>query len=297
MNMSSSRYNLICYGHDDHAIFHRQSGGEIFPRDRMFEYTDEKNKAVYGNDLAGLSDLPALVVAEAVPGGNYQTPAFLSRIEKIREAGTDVRFDFRHLYGNLTSEEIFGCGIFNIDIRKTGSTGQWGENARMHWAVKEGDLIEEIFRLLERRSQESRSKFFRVDCRTPTNRAHIAVMMPFAREFEPVYKAIKAACNELRFEARRVDEIYGPSRIKDDIFSTIVQSRVVISDLTGRNPNVLYETGLAHASNRDVIMIVQNEEDVPFDLRDIRFVKYLRNREGVGELKEVLVRWLQATID
>ena len=122
-------------------------------------------------------------------------------------------------------------------------------------------------------------------------------MMPFEKEFEPIYEAIKAACTELSFEARRVDEIYGPSRIKDDIYSTIVQSHVVISDLTGRNPNVLYETGLAHASNRDVIMIVQNEDDVPFDLRDIRFVTYLANREGIGQLKEKLVKSLHATVD
>lgn len=297
MNRSSSRYNLICYGHDDHPIFRRQSGDDRFLKDRMFEYTADDIEAIYEDNLAGLSELPALVVAEAVPGGESRTPAFLSRIEQVREVGSDVRFSFRHLYDKLTSEEVFGCGIFNIEIGKTGSDRLWGENSRMHWAVKEGDLIEGIFSLLERRSQEDRSKFFRVDERAPTARDHVAVMMPFAKEFDPVYEAIKAACNELSFEARRIDEIYGPTRIKDDIFSTIVQSRVVISDLTGRNPNVLYETGLAHASNRDVIMIVQNEEDIPFDLRDIRFVTYLRNKEGIGQLKEDLVRSLHATVD
>ena len=74
----------------------------------MFEYTDGDIKTVYGDNLAGLSDLPALVVAEAGPGGNSRTPAFLSRIEQVREVGSDVRFSFRHLYGKLTSEEIFG---------------------------------------------------------------------------------------------------------------------------------------------------------------------------------------------
>ena len=34
-----------------------------------------------------------------------------------------------------------------------------------------------------------------------------------------------------------------------------------------------------------VLMIVQNEEDIPFDLRHIRFVKYLPNREGYGKLQ------------
>ena len=40
-------------------------------------------------------------------------------------------------------------------------------------------------------------------------------------------------------------------------------------------------------------MIVQNEADVPFDLRDIRFVKYVPNGEGIGQLKEDLVKSLQ----
>ena len=86
-------------------------------------------------------------------------------------------------------------------------------------------------------------------------------------------------------ETRRVDEIYAPAKIVDDVFSTIVQSRVVVSDLTGRNPNVLYETGLAHALDRDVVTIVQNDEDVPFDLNHIRFIKYLPNTEGLKRLR------------
>jgi len=72
--------------------------------------------------------------------------------------------------------------------------------------------------------------------------------------------------------------------VVDDVFQAIVQSRFVICDLTKRNPNVLYETGIAHARNRNVLMIVQNEEDIPFDLRHIRFVKYLPNREGYEKL-------------
>ena len=35
----------------------------------------------------------------------------------------------------------------------------------------------------------------------------------------------------------------------------------MVSDLTERNPNVLYETGLAHALDRDVVTIVQNDQD------------------------------------
>ena len=82
----------------------------------------------------------------------------------------------------------------------------------------------------------------------------------------------------------------------DDVFSTIAQSRAVVSDLTERNPNVLYETGLAHVLDRDVVTIVQNSEDVPFDLQHIRFVKYVQNVEGLSELRTKLRRSLQEVL-
>ena len=97
--------------------------------------------------------------------------------------------------------------------------------------------------------------------------------------------------------AMRVDEIFGPHNVVDDVFKTIVQSKLVISDLTKRNPNVLYETGIAHARNCEVVMIVQNEDDIPFDLRHIRFVKYLPNSEGYSKLQADLVKSISAILD
>ena len=60
-------------------------------------------------------------------------------------------------------------------------------------------------------------------------------------------------------------------------------------------PNVLYETGIAHALNREVIMIVQNDQDVPFDLGHIRHVQYLPNKEGLEKLREDLLASIRAT--
>ena len=63
---------------------------------------------------------------------------------------------------------------------------------------------------------------------------------------------------------------------------------------------MLYETGLAHALDRTVVTIVQNEHDVPFDLRHIRFLKYLHNNEGLEqlrvELRESLREVLRGTV-
>ena len=80
----------------------------------------------------------------------------------------------------------------------------------------------------------------------------------------------------------------------DDIINLIWRARVVIADLSSKNPNVFYETGIAHTLGREVIQIAQSTEDIPFDLRAIRSQIYLNNGEGLERLKEQVVERLTA---
>lgn len=276
MNWLLSHYNLICYGLAEETVFLSRSGTGCFLRSRLFEHTDDNLVDQYKDDLAGLAELPALIVAEAIPNGFTRTPAFFSRIDNVREVSGEIRFEFQHLYGCISSEEIFGWKGLRFNRR---------EHSRNHWAIKEGNLVESILGYVEHKSKKSSPKFFSVTEWPLPSLGHVAVMMPFRTDFDAVHETIKAACGDLNLETRRVDEIYAPAKIVDDVFSTIVQSRLVVSDLTGRNPNVLYETGLAHALDRDVVTIVQDDEDVPFDLNHIRFIKYLPNTEGLKRLR------------
>lgn len=289
MLWSTSRYNVICYGHKDKNVFHARKGTAKFSLERVFDnkfdiYTTADLEQLYRNDLPGLAKLPTLIVAEAVRGANPSTPARLSQIDNIRLDDTDLIFDFHHLpVEEFSSEEVFGSHHFI-----------WGqkENLRNHWAVKDGDLVASVFEFLATRTNRHRPKFFKVDHWPLARLRHVAAMMPFASEFDPVYDVIKSACRESKLKPLRVDEIYRPSKVMDDIHSAIVQSRVVISDLSERNPNVLYETGIAHAHNCDVIMIVQDEEDVPFDLRPFRYFTYAPDEQGLKSLRSDLCKAL-----
>ena len=287
MNWLHSHYNVICHGHSDTEVFRSKSGSGRFPKSRLFEGTAPPLAQHYGADLSRLAALPTLVVAEARPHGDAQTPAFLSRLDRVSEWGNDIAFDFRHLFGHLRSEDVFGLEGLHFD--------PW-EHSRTHWAVKDGDLLKELFGYIDIKLDKPRPKFFTVSEWPLPSLGHVAVMMPFRQEFNEVHETIKAACTDLGATSRRVDDIYGPRKIMDDIFATIAQSQVVVSDLTGRNPNVLYETGLAHALDRDVVAIVQNDEDVPFDLKHIRFVRYVQNTEGLGKLRSDLRRSLQEVL-
>jgi hypothetical protein len=62
----------------------------------------------------------------------------------------------------------------------------------------------------------------------------------------------------------------------------------VVVDFTGRNPNVMYETGIAHTLGKHVVPISQSVGDVPFDMSHHRVLKYLPNKEGFEVLRNKL---------
>lgn len=120
----------------------------------------------------------------------------------------------------------------------------------------------------------------------------VSVMMPFSMEFDSVLAVIKEACNEIELECKRVDDIWNNEIIIQDIFELIFCSSIVIADFTGRNPNVFYEVGIAHALGKIVVPITQRIEDVPFDLQHHRALQYLNNNEGLGKLRGKLIKRL-----
>ena len=102
------------------------------------------------------------------------------------------------------------------------------------------------------------------------------VMMPFATTLGAYYDNIyKPAIEKAGLVPSRADnEIFGTGKIIDQIFSGINSAKVLIAELTHRNPNVFYELGLAHALKKPVVLISSNEQDVPFDLQHIRVIYY-----------------------
>ncbi|HET6323854.1 MAG TPA: hypothetical protein VFG04_04070 [Planctomycetaceae bacterium] len=123
----------------------------------------------------------------------------------------------------------------------------------------------------------------------------VAVMMPFVG-YDRVYAAIKDACEQAGFNCLRADDIWEDSTFVQDIFTLIFRSHIVVADFSQRNPNVLYETGIAHCLGRTVVPITRDIEDVPSDLRHHRACVYLPNSEGLAELKTELAKRLSSLV-
>ena len=102
------------------------------------------------------------------------------------------------------------------------------------------------------------------------------VMMPFAAPIGNYYSAIyEPAIKKAGLTPIRADnEIFATGKIIDQVWSGINAARVLVAELTTRNPNVFYELGLAHALKKPVVLVCSNEQDVPFDLHHIRVIYY-----------------------
>lgn len=102
------------------------------------------------------------------------------------------------------------------------------------------------------------------------------VVMPFAGSIGGYYQQIyepaikKAGLTPVRADA----DIFGTGKIIDQIWAGINSAKVLVAELTTRNPNVFYELGLAHALDKPVVLVSSNEKDVPFDLQHIRVIYY-----------------------
>ena len=102
------------------------------------------------------------------------------------------------------------------------------------------------------------------------------VMMPFVEPIGGYYKLIyEAAISKAGLRPVRADDdIFATGKIIDQVWSGITAAKVLVAELTGRNPNVFYELGLAHALNKPVVLVSSNQADVPFDLQHIRVIYY-----------------------
>jgi hypothetical protein len=120
----------------------------------------------------------------------------------------------------------------------------------------------------------------------------VFVLMPFTPEFDDVYKlGIKPACEKAGAYAERVDEQLFSESILNRIFNQISKADVIVSDMTGRNPNVFYETGYAHALGKKVILLTENSEDIPFDLKHYPHIIYKGRIADLATDLERRVNW------
>jgi hypothetical protein len=116
------------------------------------------------------------------------------------------------------------------------------------------------------------------------------IVMPFSlEESNEVHRILSSVCKALAVQPMRGDDFFKPSDIMIDIWQSINVADFVIADISGRNPNVLYELGIAHTLAKPVLIISKNAEDIPIDLSTRRVIIYGRQGDRWREELETKV--------
>ena len=126
----------------------------------------------------------------------------------------------------------------------------------------------------------------------------VFVLAPFAEPFNTVYDDhIRPTVESIKgLHCIRADDIYDNRPIIEDVWRCIVQARIVISELTNRNANVFYETGIAHTVGKEVVLVTQSMSDVPFDLRHLRCVVYEYTPRGMTDFEQRLKKTIRSIL-
>jgi hypothetical protein len=241
---------------------------------RCFEYTSDPLKELLNPggvpDTQRIKEAPALLTSEI--GSDAPQMARVVRFTEVQLRGRELHFDYvvdnaiPPLHNDRLKSIERELGIDSFEF------------SRSHWAVKHADLYRALFK--HHIANSPSPKVFRLDTVDGVDNDLVSLMMPFHPSFDDVHASIVSASSQCGMQCLRADDIWEHEAIIQDIVSLINRSRIVVCDCTSRNPNVFYEAGIAHSIGKDVILISQNAEDVPFDLKHLRFVAYVDNAAG-----------------
>lgn len=117
------------------------------------------------------------------------------------------------------------------------------------------------------------------------------ILMPFDAEFNHVYsELIKPALEDEGFEVERADTTFAQQNILRTIIHNISVADLIVVELTTSNPNVFYELGIAHGLTKPVVLLTQELDHVPFDLKSYQIITYSTRFDEAPELKDRLSR-------
>ena len=130
----------------------------------------------------------------------------------------------------------------------------------------------------------------------PTSpRPFIFVLMPFDEEFDDVYEMIRDAAKAVGAYAERVDKQMFEEGILERIFNQVSRADALVADMSELSVNVFYEVGYAHALGKIVVLLTQDPEHIPFDLKHRQHLLY--SRAKIAALRDELAARLQWAIE
>ncbi|WP_048943818.1 hypothetical protein [Enterococcus faecalis] len=88
------------------------------------------------------------------------------------------------------------------------------------------------------------------------------------------------------FDVLRADLLNDTGKIDDTIVQQLETSELVVIDLTKLNPNVMFEFGIRYGLGKPFVVIAQNLENLPLDVRNIRVLEYTVTAPDIESINE-----------
>jgi hypothetical protein len=120
----------------------------------------------------------------------------------------------------------------------------------------------------------------------------VFVLTPFHAEHQRTFEVIAASCKDAGLNCLRGDEEFSSGDILSHIVTLMVKANIVIANIDGRNANVAYELGIAHAIGKPVIIVSRTLQQLPFDVQSKRIIVYSDTDDLRVTLKNELIRAL-----
>jgi len=123
------------------------------------------------------------------------------------------------------------------------------------------------------------------------------VIMQFTSEYQELYSdVIKPVVEKFALNAYHAGEVFRPGIVLEDIVQGIVESKLIIAEITPPNQNVFYELGYAHALRKPAILLAEEGKALPFDISGYRCLFYENSIGGKRKVEEGLVKHLSAIL-
>ena len=125
----------------------------------------------------------------------------------------------------------------------------------------------------------------------------VFVVMQFSEPYNSLYEeVIVNVTKEFKLNPLRSDDVFGPGIILQDIVKKIIESSIIIAEISPTNPNVFYELGYAHALKKPTILLAEKGQSLPFDIQGYRVIFYENTIKGKKSVEENLRKHLKAII-
>jgi hypothetical protein len=122
-------------------------------------------------------------------------------------------------------------------------------------------------------------------------------LLPASERLNKNYPAIEKAASENRVILRLARDIREGRAAVKDLWESINGSRVIIADLTGPDPGVMYALGIAHTVGRDTILICPRGSKYLVDIPRTRKIEYRKSEVGREKLRKDLSEMMKSMLE